>query len=109
MTSEQSWSTSDRRKCPYRQSASIAVAGSRRAADLGRRRIQWFAVVIVVFRGAFQDRVGERCDMRVDAPQVADDAQKIAIVENGGSSVGSAHAALQRTYVQSRRFRLLAA
>lgn len=47
--------------------------------------------------------------MRVDAPQVAHNAQEIAIVDCRGKRLGPTYAALQRTYVQSRRFRLVAA
>jgi len=60
--------------------------------QLLRRRV--FCIAITAFSGTFEYRVGKRRDMRVNASQIADDAQEIAVVDAGGDPVRSVHDAL---------------
>ena len=83
----------------------MTIAESRRAFLFGGKR-SWgdrrqIGVAIVRLGVALENRVGERRDVRVDAPQVANNAQKITVVDSRGD--------LQRPDVQSRRLSLLAA
>ena len=92
---------------------SLTIAESRRAFLFGGKR-SWgdrrqIGVAIARLGGALENRVGERRDVRVDAPQVANNAQKITVVDSRGDRLGSARADLQRPDIQSRRLSLLAA
>ena len=92
---------------------SLTIAESRRAFLFGGKR-GWgdrrqIGVAIARLGGALENRVGERRNVRVDAPQVANNAQKITVVDARGDRLGSGRADLQRPDVQSRHLSLLAA
>jgi hypothetical protein len=61
-------------------------------------------IAIVFLCGPFEDRVGERRDVRVNAPQVTGNAQKVGVVESDGNRVRSGRHPWCRPHVQSRRF-----